>query len=522
MRNKLPLCAFLLFTTVVLGQNALNIELVGQINRGDTRYSGSWVYEAPDGTEYALIGAKTGTAAYPISDLAGIEEAGFVPGPESNWREITVIGHHAYVVTEGSPGGMQVIDLSFLPDSLHLVTTFETTFNRGHIIQKDIFEEAPFVYVAGTSSTQGVHIVDVTNPDTPVEVGVYDPPYYIHDIHVRGNIMFAAAFYETRMDIVDISDRSHPVLMNQIVYDGDNTHSASTTPDGKYLLIADESDGYPARVFNIEDLQEPVEVARFTSNPQSLVHNPYMLGDFCFISHNTEGLRVYDFVDPELPVEVGFYDTYFGTSGGFNGLWSACPYTASGKIIGGNRHNGLYVWTFNNTYAARIYGVVKDSLTGEPLPQAIIDIEELQKTLNVSLQGNFRHGMLAGSYTLDAQLAGYQPKTLELDLQEGDSVWVEIELGPELPNAASETSGSSQLSIAPNPFNTAFSVLTTGDSAAYLLELYNLYGKKVETRRFESGAPFVFQRGDLPGGVYLLKALDEAGNLLGVSRIVAR
>ena len=56
------------FSILASGQNTSNVELLGQVNRGDTRYSGSWAYVAPDSTEYALIGAKTGTAAYCIND----------------------------------------------------------------------------------------------------------------------------------------------------------------------------------------------------------------------------------------------------------------------------------------------------------------------------------------------------------------------------------------------------------------------------------------------------------------------
>ena len=112
---------------------------------------------------------------------------------------------------------------------------------------------------------------------------------------------------------------------------------------------------------------EPVEVATYTANEASLVHNPYVRGDFCFLSHNTEGLRVLDITDPEVPVEVAYYDTYDGPSGGFKGLWSACPYFPSGKIIGGDRTEGLFVWTFNETYGARIYGTVVDSVSQEPI-----------------------------------------------------------------------------------------------------------------------------------------------------------
>jgi choice-of-anchor B domain-containing protein len=513
---------FTAFLSFVRSQDSWNVELFALANRGDVRYSGSWSYVAPDGSEYALIGAKTGTAAYPIDNAAGVTELGFIPGPETNWREITTIGHHAFVVTDvqGSGHGMQVIDLSYLPDSLHLVTNYTETFTKGHIIQKAIDSGEPFVYVMGTSTTQGVHILDVSDPANPVQTGLYDPDYYIHDAHIRGNLLFAAAFYETAVDIVDISDKTNPVLIGKIDYEGTNTHSFSTTEDGKYLILADEQDGYPARIFNVEDIENPVEVAQYTANPASLVHNPYVRGDFCFISHNTEGLRVLDIEDPELPVEVGYYDTWTGASGGFNGLWSACPYFPSGKIIGGDRANGLYVWTFNNTKAARIYGLVTDSISNEPLSGVFVEITQLSDTLVTGFAGHFKKGMLEGSYTLTVSAPGYFTKTREIDLAQGDSIWVEMPLVPENFTATAESNAfANVLPVYPNPFSISAVVDLTNFKNAKKIFILNSLGAVVQVRNVTGGQLFEIPDGQLPGGKYWVVLLDERNSLLATARI---
>ena len=503
-------------------QDAWNVELFGQVNRGDVRYSGSWSYIANDGSEFALIGAKSGTAVYAIDDPANITELGFVPGPETNWREITTIGHHAFVVTDaqGTGHGMQVIDLSYLPDSLHLVTTYTGTFTKGHIIQKAIDSDEPYVYVMGTTTTQGVHILDVSNPANPVEIGLYAPGYYIHDAHIRGTLLFAAAFYETAVDIVDISDKTNPVLIGKIDYEGTSTHSSSTTEDGKYLILTDEHDGYPARIFNIEDLENPVEVAQYTANPASLVHNPYVRGDYCFVSHNTEGLRVLDIADPALPVEVGYYDTWPGASGGFNGLWSACPYFPSGKIIGGNRTDGLYIWTFNNSRAARIYGLVTDSISNSPLTGVLIEIAQLSDTLASDFDGNFKKGMLEGSYTLKVSAPGYFTKTIEIDLEQGDSLWLEIPLAPESVNdAAGKLVSPKLLQVYPNPFSVSAIVDLTGFKNARELLILNSLGAVVERQSVGGGQHFEIPNRQLPNGKYWIMLTGDRKSLLATARM---
>lgn len=504
-------------------QDALNVELYAQYNPQDGRASGSWSYVGPDGTEYALLGAQTGTAILEIEANGNLTERAFIPGPPSNWREITVIGNHAYVVTEGSTNphpGMQVIDLSGLPQGAELATTFNAEFNRGHIIQKDIFEEQPYVFVCGTTTTSGLHIIDVSNPNMPQQVGLYMPGYYIHDCHVRGNILFAAAFYEGTMDILDISDPATPVLLNRMPYSGGNTHSMSTTLDMNYLFLCDEQDGLVARMFDITELTEPVQVATYTANLQSLVHNPYIRGDFMFITHNTEGLRVLDITDPEVPVEVGYYDTYAGQSGGFSGLWSACPYLPSGKILGGNREDGLYVWEFNDTKAGRYYGQVLDSLSGEPLVNAVVTVEENPGlALTTDFNGTFASGTVLPAVTLNVARSGYEAKSIEVVPESGSSVELTIPLSP-ISTATGHEELHSGLHLYPTPAREHVTVtlpaLPKGTTAALL----SANGGVAQSWQALKDNQLVIERGNTPSGRYLFVLYGPAGKVLATEPVV--
>ena len=461
---------------------SLNVELFGQFHRGDQRYSGSWAYIDNAGNEYALLGTRTGTAAYTIDDAMQIDEVGFIAGPESNWREITVIGTHAFVTTEGASDttGMQVIDLQYLPDSIHLLTTYSETFTRGHILQRNMYSDSAFVYISGTTSTQGVHILDVSNPADPVEIGLYEPGYYIHDCHVKNDLLFACAFYEGVIDIVDISDKSNPVLIAQVEDPTGSTHSCWMTEDNRFLILCSEMDGLPSRVFNIEDIGNIYEVTQYTANQLSLVHNPYIRGDFCFYSHNTEGLRVVDVVDPELPIEVGFYDTFDGPSGGFSGLWSAWPFYPSGKIIGGNREDGLYVWTFNNTYGGRIYGIVKDSISGEIINDAEIILLENQDTLLQNFNAEFKFGEMAGTYNLSVKKDGYISKIETIELNEGDSNAIVVELvADDWVSTAEPRLPKGKMKIAPNPFSVETKISLQDTNNGYTLKLFDSKGQSM-------------------------------------------
>lgn len=521
---QLTLFLSVLFSLSAFAQNSMNVNLFGQFHRGDTRYSGSWTYiDFEVRKEYALLGTRTGTAIYAI-DNQPIKEVGFIKGPVSNWREITVFGKYAYVTTEGfgEGEGMQILDLSALPDAATLVNTYSETFTRGHMIQRDLYSDAPYVYVAGTCNDCGVNILDISNPINPQEVSTYTPGYYIHDVHVKGDFLYAAAFHEGLVDIVDISDKTNPVLVAQIEDPGGNTHSLWTTEDSKHLIISSEKDGLPARIWNIEDLANLYEVATYSGNLQSLTHNPYVRGKYAFFSHNTEGLRVVDIKDPALPVEVGFYDTFKGLSGGFNGLWSACPYLPSGKIIGGNREDGLYVWTFNNARAGRFYATVKDASTKELIKDATFYIHKKDITIPADLEGIYKFGTVPGIFKVEISKDGYESQTMEIRVEPEDSLSLEIALKPTSVGLFDIVEQLPTLEINPNPFN-EFTVLnlTNFDEATYL-RVFSTFGQLVRSESLIGGQYYVFEKSSLAEGIYIFTIFDAQNRLLANKKMTIR
>jgi len=530
MKNYL-IFPILLSLAASLSAQSLNVEVLGQVNRGDIFYSGSWYYVGDDDTEYALIGTRTGVAANVIDD-ASLPEVGFVSGPESNWREITVIGNHAFVTTEGTgPGeGMQVIDLNYLPDSLHLLTTYSYVsdsipfINKGHIIQRNNYVDESYVYVNGGCGTCGVQIIDVSDPMNPTLVGEYQPGYYIHDCFVKDDRIYACAFFESTIDVVDISDKANPTLMTTIPDPGSNTHSVWLTEDDRHLVICDEANGLPARIMNVEDIENPfVESPTYTADDSSLVHNPYIRGDYVFFAHNSAGLTIVDIRDARLPVEVGNFDTWDGPSG-TGGLWSACPFPPSGKIIGGDRGQGLFVWTFNNTQAGRFYGVVKDSITGDVLMNAAVVLQPNGDLLVLDFDGAFKYGSMATSgLVLEAVAAGYDSKSISFDLLEGDSLWFEIELVPEgwvPPVSVFDLNSVPDLAVFPNPSSGDYNIDLSSLATAKSIEVFEVDGKLVLNQNIEGLQQVKLDLGDKATGVYLIRVLDEELRALGVGEVL--
>ena len=508
---------FLLVSVVVFGQQSFNIDLFGKFDRGDERYSGSWIYNGPNG-EYALLGTSTGTAIYSMNDSNNIKELAFIPGPKSNWREITVMGNFAYVVTEGKnprPVGMQVIDLRSLPASASLVTNYTTSFNTAHTVQRDIYSEKPILYVSGSNTLQGVHFIDVSNPRQPKEIGRYDPGYYIHDCFVKNTIMVAAAFEEATFDVVLILRPDNPFVLGRVDDPDGFCHSSFETEDNKYLITLSEKDGIKAKILDIRD--EPIIrlAAKYTANPKGLVHNVYIKDSFAIFSHNTEGLRIVDIRDPSVPVEVAYYDTYDGPAGGSHGLWSACPFSKSGKIIGGNREDGLYIWHFDTVFAGRFKGRVFDKKTQQPINNVEVKLESPQKLWYSDPQGRFKGGALSGDYTLTFAAQYYKPFTMPITLKEKDDQKFDVFL--ERYPVSTKDNVNVDIKIYPNIVLNEIHISGNDTHENWKAVIINQQGKLIFQEVFSSD---VLNLSKLPKGQYFIQIYNDHQELLITQKII--
>ncbi|WKZ69021.1 MAG: choice-of-anchor B family protein [Melioribacteraceae bacterium] len=319
------------------------IELLGSINpRASQGYNDIWGYAA-DGREYALLGAGGGTSIIDVTDPNVPDEVAFIAGPPSSWRDLKTYSHYAYIVTEGTSGdnGLQIVDLSGLPNSVSLVKTTNEFFERAH----NIFIVDKYALVIGTNNGGGMHILDLTDPENPERTAYYLESGYVHDVYAWGDTVVACA--EDTYDLVDISDKSNPKkISSSIALPGIYAHSGWATEDKKYFIAAEEFNQRDITIWNIEDRNNwDLVVDEFKLSNTTPVHNIFVKGDYAHISYYADGYVVLDVSDPTNPLVVGQYDTSPSESG-FNGAWGCYPFLPSGNIIISDMQTGLYVFSF--------------------------------------------------------------------------------------------------------------------------------------------------------------------------------
>lgn len=350
-----------------------NISLVGFINPETVagtdaiKYSGCWGYnQTSKNKEYAVVGSSTGTYFIDITAPATPTVCDYVKGAHTSpciWREVNVYQNYAYVVSDDSPpNSFQIIDMQYLPDSVHVVYDGKLTyFERAH----QVYVDGNKLYVAGittsSSNSFNMRVYSLATPTAPTLLRTLSQDYpsvtYVHDMHVRNDTVFAHCGNQGLRVYKLTASNTFTQLGSLTGYaDAGYNHSSSLTKDGKTLVFCDEvPTGLRIKCADVSNLSNITVSSLFrpNTNSQFVGHNPYVIGNkYAFISCYEDGLNLYDISNPFSPTLIGYFDTYpqgganFGNnygSGSYNGNWGAFPYFKSGLILACDMQNGVFI-----------------------------------------------------------------------------------------------------------------------------------------------------------------------------------
>lgn len=408
-----------------------NVTLLATFDFPDEQLANVWGYSS-GGSEYALVGTFDGTAIIDITDPGAPDLITTVDGPNSQWREIKTYGDYAYVVTEGGFNGIQIIDLSDLPNNnpqhhyYVCAVPGQGNVTKAHALHVD--ETAGFLYVYGSNLISGKPIViDLnTDPYNPSYAGRFNGIGYVHDGYADNNMMYAGHILAGLFSIVDFSDKSNPIQLGTQQTPGSFTHN--TWLSGSTLLTTDEISNSFLTSYNVSDPGDIQELDRIQSNPGSgsIVHNTYILNNYAVSSWYRDGFTIVDVDRPANIIQVGDYDTYPDAGGnGFNGCWGVYPYFPSGTIIASNikkfgtDDGELLIFSADYVRGCYLEGkAVNEDLN--PLSSVKIEILTTNALENTGANGLYKTGLLTpGLYTVRASKPGYITVETDVTLDNG-------------------------------------------------------------------------------------------------------
>lgn len=263
-------------------------------NIRDVSVSGDFAYIV-GGYAYS----NTGLRILDISDATAPRLVGIYDTPRTATR-IIIKDDYAYLLVpenyakaeDDDNSTLHVVDIS-QPDSPTQVGSYDAPTFVWEVKQR-----GDFLYLA--DDTNGLRIVDISDPLTPVEVGYFDPPESILAIAVEQNFAYLGGEYGLR--IVDVTNPTIPKELGHYL-----------TPGlVKAVAVVDKTTAYVAagrQGLAVLDISTPTlpEVVTFYNLPGYTL-DVTVAGQYAYVATELNGLYIFDTTTPEAPVQVGVYN----------------------------------------------------------------------------------------------------------------------------------------------------------------------------------------------------------------------
>ena len=404
------------FSFIVLNAQDYNVAFKAKKIYPGQNLANVWGYTDQYGNEYALVGASNGLSIVNITNPASPYEIVQIPGPVSNWREVKVWDHYAYVTTEGGSSGLQIIDLKKLPGG-NLDNKYWSPAINGYKLRTihALHIDDGFAYLYGHNiGNKGCVIADLSDPWNPTYAGMYDGSY-IHDGYVRDKKLYGSHVFSGHFSVMDVSNPTNPVILQTQNTPTNFTHNTWLSDDSKTLFTTDENSNSYLATYDLSDINNIKELDKIQATPgtNSIVHNTHIKNDWALTSWYRDGFTIVDGHRPDNLIEVGRYDTYAGSGDGFDGCWGVYPFFPSGNIVATDIKGGLYVLTPDYVRACYLEGIVSDSTCGDALNNVKIEILLTNASDNTDLAGEYKTGYhVPGTYSVKISKSGYVSRTI--------------------------------------------------------------------------------------------------------------
>lgn len=355
-----------------------NVALLGHFNDPTVpsepvygiRYQGIWGWHnATDNREYGIIGAANGTFFVDVTTPATPVQIAFLPSVQTDciWHEVKTYSHYAYIVGDDSGGNtFQIVDLQYLPDSIHVVHNGTTYFERSHTIYVDNDKlYCGSVTLNANSGFYSMAVYSLANPEQPQLLRTLDQDYpnvsSVHDMFVRNDTVYVSAGFQKLYIYKFNSNNTFSELTSFGSYpESGYNHSSFLTADGRTLIFMDEvPTALGVKSLDVSNLGNLTINQVFRSTQGCTPHNPYIIGnDVLVCAYYQDGVQIYNISNPANCVRTGYFDTDTlnnqsnGYPQAYHGCWGAYTDLPSGNLLASDMQNGLYVLDIDQAISA--------------------------------------------------------------------------------------------------------------------------------------------------------------------------
>ncbi|WP_251941903.1 Ig-like domain-containing protein [Salinibacter ruber] len=296
------------------------IEVVGRGRVSNVHTSDLWVWEAPDGRDYAITGTWGGDGEayfWDVTDPSDITPVDTVTVDARTVNDVKVSedGRTCIISREGASdrkNGMVILDCSD-PTDVSIVTEYTNRLTGG-VHNLFIYEDHVYALSNGRRY-EIINIEDRANPTRVTDFELETPGHSIHDVWVEDGIAYSSN-WDDGIVMVDVGNGvkggspSNPVEIGRYAYPSGWNHAAFPYDDaetGKDWVVAGD-EAFPnglnteneptipagwLHFVDVTDPETPSEEARYRV-PEAGSHNFWVDGDTLYVAYYNAGLRVVD------------------------------------------------------------------------------------------------------------------------------------------------------------------------------------------------------------------------------------
>ncbi|HQN44224.1 MAG TPA: NosD domain-containing protein, partial [Anaerolineaceae bacterium] len=298
-----------------------------------------WAFDVvvSDSTAY-LAAAFGGLRVLNVLDPADPQEIGSLAWEQSNAVGLALADGSIYLTDRKN--GLRVISNTNPTNPLQ--TGLFSPFREALMV----VTSGNYAYVA--AGYNGVHILDISDPSQPVEVGAYPMDAIITQLKVDGDRLYAGCFGPSGAwgdYVLDVSDPTQPQFISFGQWCGechgiDAAGNIGYFADTNGVRIVDFSDpahpqqikdtqentsgllvsgnlayvprGSELKIYDVSDPAAPLALGTFQDPLGFLTQNVVLSGNYAYVN-DWWGVRILDVTDPTDPFEVAFHPTPFDT-----------------------------------------------------------------------------------------------------------------------------------------------------------------------------------------------------------------
>ncbi len=257
----------------------------------------------------AFLGARDVVVTNPDGQTGSLTDGFTVKplcGPTPEWvgtcdgfsaKQVAVAGDYAYVAGSGPLfEELMVVEISDPAAPRHVGGVY------------NLYGDAVGVAVSGNYAyvpveTQGVDVINISNPATPSWVSNYEPPGSDSALHVAvsGNYAYVAYAYAGLL----VLNISNPASLTRVGACDTSGYARRVAVSGSYAYVADDTAGL--QVLNISNPAAPTRIGGYDTSGNA--YGVAVSGDYAYVADYGAGLQIISISDPAAPTRVGGYDT---------------------------------------------------------------------------------------------------------------------------------------------------------------------------------------------------------------------